>query len=304
MKVVTDTDNLGIVALGTFDGIHLGHQAIIAKARSWASQRSLPLTVLTFKNHPQHLFGQAPPLLMTAKSKVDFLAKLGVDQLLMVDFTPQFAQQTGAEFIKWLIERGTRGAVVGYNYTFGRGGTTGAQKLATAPFPVEIVEPVMVEGILASSSAIRSALLDGEIPTATMLLGRPYSLSGTVVRGAARGRTLGLPTANIAPQEPVLLPREGVYIARAHGLGLNGKLGVLNLGPCPTFEQMKLTVELFLPNWEGDLYGQDLSVEFIRYLRPQRRFSSPQALVVQVEADLAELRKEGAVWEKGRGEHF
>lgn len=305
MKVITGTtQKAGIAALGTFDGIHLGHQKIISQARSWAMELALPLTVITFIQHPQHLFGTAPSPLMTKEQKERFLAQLGVDQLLLLDFTPQFAQQTPEEFIAFLEKIGVQGAVVGYNYTFGKDGTAGPEHLSLAPFPVRVVAPVKVQGFCVSSSAIREALQAGELEKANRLLGRFYSIQGTVVPGQARGRTFGIPTANIAPEGKILLPKEGVYIARATGQALQNRLGVLNLGPCPTFDQKQLTVELFLPGWQGDLYGQELKVEFIRYLRPQRRFPSPQALVAQIEKDLAELRKEGAAWQNSEVERY
>jgi riboflavin kinase/FMN adenylyltransferase len=303
LKVVTETiKKAGIAALGTFDGVHLGHQQIIRKAQIWAAELGLPLTVITFINHPQHLFGKAPSLLMGVQQKERFLSQLGVDQLLLLDFTPRFAQQTAAEFIAFLTGMEVQGAVVGYNYTFGKGGTAGPKELSQAPFPVKVVNAVEIEGSAVSSSRIRQALREGDLKTATQLLARPYSIEGTVVAGQRRGRTFGIPTANIAPDRALLLPKEGVYIVRASGPALEGRLGVLNLGPCPTFDQRQLTVELFLPQWQGDLYGQELTVEFIRYLRCQRRFPSPQALVEQIEKDLAELRKEAAVWEN-RTEH-
>ena len=293
MKVVTTTKEAGITALGTFDGLHLAHQQIIAEARRWAAELALPLSVLTFKEHPQKLWGNCPPLLMTLDEKIDFLAQLGVDNLLLLDFTPQIAALSDREFIALLEDFGGCGAVVGYNYTFGRGGAAGPSILADkAPFPVKVVPKVQVDGISVSSSRIREALAQGDVSLAAKLLGRPYSITGKVVHGAGRGRTLGIPTANIEPKKDILVPKAGVYIVKARGGTICTRFAVLNLGPCPTFEQFHQTLEVFLPNWQGDLYGQLLTVEFLRYLRAQRRFPTAGELQAQIKLDLAEMEKE------------
>jgi riboflavin kinase/FMN adenylyltransferase len=293
VKVVSRTQKAGIAALGTFDGLHLGHQAIVARAKAWALELALPVTVITFRRHPLELWGKAPPALMTLRQKESALAELGVDMLLPLDFTPKLAGLTGHDFIAFLRRLGVRGAVVGYNYTFGKGGEAGPGELALwAPFPVKIVEKVEAAGIPVSSSRIREALSAGEMMEARQLLGRSYAISGTVVSGAGRGRILGFPTANLEVPPEILLPKEGVYTVRAAGANMGAGGAVLNLGPCPTFGQMFQTIELFLPNFQGDLYGQTLTVEFIRYLRPQRRFAEPALLVRQIKADLAELRKD------------
>lgn len=298
MKVLTVAEGLGVTALGTFDGLHLGHRAVILRGRELAQRRGLPLSVVTFRRHPLFfLEGNCLPPLLSYGEREALLAEWGVDQLLLLDF-PQVSELTPSDFIAFLAAAGTKGAVVGYDYSFGKGGSAGPRELEAGPFSVEVVEQVLVGNLVPSSSGIREALLEGDLFLAQQLLGRAYSLSGTVVAGAGRGRTFNLPTANLALGEALFLPRKGVYTVRAHGAAFGHMFALLNLGACPTFGQEETTIELFLPQWSGDLYGANLKVDFIRYLRPQQQFASPQALRAQVEADLGELRKEKARWQE------
>jgi riboflavin kinase / FMN adenylyltransferase len=288
----------GAVAMGNLDGVHRGHQALVEATVSEARQRGSAAVVLTFDPHPARVLvpEHAPRALMTLGQKREVLATLGVDALLVLPFTPERATQSAEDFAASVLKDDLAAAVVvvGESFRFGHGR---AGSLATLQdlgerlgFAVKGVAPVLEDGIPVSSSRVRAAVAAGDVKLAAVLLGRPYALDGTVVAGDGRGRTIGIPTANLAPVNE-LLPARGVYASRARtALSPSPLAAVVNVGQRPTFGGTTVTIEAHLLDFQGDLYGTSLRVEFLEHLREEARFSSPEALVAQIQADIAHTR--------------
>ena len=285
------------VAVGNFDGVHRGHQALVAAAVTRARAAGEAAVVLTFDPHPAAVLRPqaAPAALTTLAQKEELLAALGVDRLVVVPFDRRLAGLAPEAFATEVLEQavGARHVVVGESFRFGRGRAGDPQGLVelgrTRGFGVEVVPPVMEEGQPISSSRVREALAGGRVDEALRLLGRAYFVDGLVERGDGRGRTLGIPTANLAP-EPQILPARGVYAARC-ALG-DGSLqaAVVNVGERPTFGGGRVRLEAHLIGFEGDLYGSRLRVAFHERLRDEQRFANAEALVAQIRADVAAAR--------------
>lgn len=288
-----------VVALGNFDGIHLGHVRLLQHAVKTARREGLPAYVLTFTPHPQAVLNGVPvPLLLDREEKEAKLAALGIDFLVYWPFTVSLMQMAPEEFVREVLWRHfhPRVVCVGFNFTFGHGGRGTAAELARLGerfgFRTLIEAAVMVDGMVVSSSAIRAALTRGDIGTARKLLGYwPYR-RGRVVPGNRRGRSLGYATANLLPPPEVLCPAPGVYAARTR-VEERWWPSVLNLGSRPTFgEDLPPTLEVHLLDYHGgELYGREILVEFRRRLRPERKFASPEELRAQIQRDAEEARR-------------
>jgi len=292
-----------VVAIGSFDGVHLGHQAVIGEAielmQHLGEGRRSPGTVaaLTFDPHPAKLLAPdlAPALIATVEQRATWLGQAGVNHVVLLPFDAKLAAIPAEEFITDILIGQLRaaGVVVGFDFTFGKGGK-GNTRLLTEEgvrqgLQVRIVEPFHLDGLLVSSTKIREFILSGRVYGAMILLGRPFELSGEVVRGKARGRTLGFPTANVVPVQEIK-PANGVYAAQAR---VNGELidAAVSIGIVPTFDNGNdITVEAYLLDFEGDLYGKTISLDFIKRLRPERRFDGPEALVAQITEDVKQVR--------------
>ncbi|MES1210081.1 MAG: bifunctional riboflavin kinase/FAD synthetase [Pseudomonadota bacterium] len=290
------------VAIGNFDGVHLGHQALIAEARGRARAPDAAVA-LTFMPHPARLFApaKAPPLIMPLDRRLALLAQAGADVAVVQPFTAGFAAIEAQDFVADVLVRdlGAADVVVGYDFTFGRGRGGNVQRLqewgAALGVSVAVIPAVTVDGAPCSSTRIRALVAAGDMRRAAALLGRPFEVEGVVVRGAARGRTLGFPTANLAP-ETELAPRLGIYAARAcicedDTVG-PGFAAAVSIGRNPTFEAdgAPVTVEAHLLDFAGDLYGRRLRLELVEWLRDEQRFASVDALVAQIAADVARVR--------------
>lgn len=289
-----------VVAIGNFDGVHLGHERLFEVTRARAAAVGGEAVVLTFEPHPAKLLAPAlaPPLLTTPEQKLERIAACGIEVCVVLPFTRELAAQSPDEFVRGIIVDGlgAREVVVGYDFTYGHKRAGNVDTLRTEGtrlgFAVHVVPPVTVEGIVASSTKIREFVHEGNVTGARLLLGRPYAVDGRVVRGAGRGRPLGVPTANVATENE-LLPRPGVYAARVGILdGSGARLGaVVNLGTNPTFvADGRLSLEAHLLDWEGDLYDRRVRVEFLAWLRPEERFPGPEALVAQIRRDIEAAR--------------
>ncbi|MBE3575947.1 MAG: bifunctional riboflavin kinase/FAD synthetase [Firmicutes bacterium] len=287
------------VALGTFDGVHLGHQKLIRAMVDSARRANLQAVVFTFDRHPLQVLRpqSAPPSLTDNEGRARQIAQTGADLLLVCPFTPEFAALPPEAFVQKILGEmlQARQVWVGFNFTFGRGGAgTAAQLLhLAAPLGMEVhvLPAVRVGGQVVSSSLIRKLLLAGRVAEAARLLGRPYCLSGKVVRGEGRGRQLGFPTANLQIDPGLLWPADGVYAARAGLAGAAEEYGALvSIGDKPTFGGRQRVLEAYLIDWQGSLYGSELRVEFLEWLRPQIRFPGAAALRAQMEEDLAKVR--------------
>jgi riboflavin kinase/FMN adenylyltransferase len=301
MDVSPGTDTLSrrprdaVVAIGNFDGIHLGHQRLLELARERARALRGEAIVLTFEPHPARVLAPrlAPPLLFPRARKRELIAAAGIDLLVEEPFTAALAALPPAEFVGRVLVAGlgAREVVVGYDFTYGNRRRGTAETLRAEPgLAVHVVPQVTVQGLAASSTKIREFLLEGNVAGARLLLGRDFDVDGEVVRGAGRGRGLGIPTANVAV-EGEILPRRGIYAVTASVDGGPPHPAAASLGVNPTFgDGGPLTVEVHLLDFDGDLYGRRLRVGFRARLRDEERFSSVDALVAQIRRDLAAAR--------------
>jgi len=281
-----------VVALGTFDGVHLAHQKILATAVSRARALGLGALACTFDPHPLEVLQpeRAPAPITTLEENLALIAEQGLDAAVVIHFTPDFSRVEPEAFVRDALHRTlkVRELVVGFNHTFGRGARGNATLLqALAPslgFVVHVIPPLTVDGVVVSSSVIREALRGGDVKQATRFLGHPYTVRGRVLRGKGRGRQLGFPTANLKPErELILVP--GVYAASARWGGGEAR-AVVNVGVRPTFGEGEYWVEAYLLNFSGDLYDQPLTLAFLERIRPERMFPSVEALKAQVVRDI------------------
>ena len=299
MEIFTDIDSLGntpsAVTVGSFDGVHRGHMAMITEARELAASRGLPLTVVTFARHPRLLFSgsDAPFLLTSTDDKLSLLERAGVERCLLLPFDNAMASLTAEEFMHDILlqKLGVRMLAVGYDHHFGRPQTgEGISQYVGygREMGVEVVQlhPYTPDGQKISSSRVRGELAAGDVEAAARMLGRNYSLQGRVVHGEAVGRRLGFPTANISLLEPLqLLPLDGVYECTIK-VRLQCYRGVMNVGCKPTVNGSSRTIEVFIIGFDGDIYGEPVVVEFVRRLRGERRFAGLDDLRAQIESDV------------------
>lgn len=287
--------------IGSFDGVHLGHCAMLRELRLKAAEKGLPVMVITFASHPRMLFnaGCEPFLLCSREEKQARLAALGVDILVFLDFNEAMASMPAFEFMNSVLlsSLGVRLLAVGYDHHFGKpcagegvedyisyGKQLGIDVFSTSPFTMD--------GGKVSSSAVRRLLAAGDASAAARLLGRSYSFSGKVVHCAGIGRTIGFPTANVEPADNMqLLPSNGVYEVAVYVSAIKYK-GVMNIGVKPTVSSANIrTVEVHIIDFSGDIYGHSVGVEVVRRLRDERSFSNLNALRLQIETDVARVKK-------------
>ena len=277
------------LAVGEFDGVHLGHREVIRGAD----------TVLTFEPHPRTVVAPAaaPKLLTSLAIKADLIASLGVDELVVIPFDGERMAQTAQEFIDHeLIERlGAQRVSVGENFRFGNRARGDADLLrAQDAFETRVVEMVELEGEIISSTHIRGLVAAGDVTTAERFLGDPFHMRGIVAHGDKRGRTLGFPTANLVPDPRLVVPDHGIYACRAEVDG-ETHIAAVNVGVRPTFKTGRgLLVEAFLLDFDGDIYGRELRLDFLERLRGERRFDSVDALIEQMGQDVVETRRVAA----------
>jgi riboflavin kinase/FMN adenylyltransferase len=286
-----------VLTLGNFDGVHRGHQAIIARTLEFAEECGRDALLTTFRPHPLKVIrpDSAPPLLMDHDEKMRRIEELGVGHSLVIPFTPAFAQISAEDFVRRVLHDALQASAVfvGNNFNFGRGREGNLDLLRRLGEPLGIQVPEMkdflVLGSPVSSSRIRRAIQSGEVELARELLGRPFTLTGTVVRGDSRGMKLGFPTANLKTASEIL-PGDGVYVTRA--VTSSGQYpAVTNIGNRPTFEGASHAVETHFLEPPGDLYDQDLAVQFLSRLRPEVRFASQEQLVRQIATDVDKARR-------------
>ncbi len=288
-----------VLTVGTFDGVHLGHRAVLREVEERARGRGLESVLVTFDRHPLSVVRprDAPPILTTPSEKKEILAQTGLDRVGLLPFTRNLSLYRPEEFVRLiLVERyRVRELVVGRDHGFGRSRSGDAETLRRAGerhgFGVDVVPEVRVDGEAVSSTRIRRAVEEGRAADAAAALGRPYSFTGTVVRGSGRGRELGFPTANLRPPgDPKLMPAPGIYAVRA-SLPSGARAGLLHLGPRPTFDDAAPSVELYLLDFEGDLYGRRVRVDVLERLRDVASFPSSDDLVEQMEEDRRRARE-------------
>ena len=282
------------ITVGTFDGVHLGHCDVLHRLVSLARANEMASVLVTFAPHPNEVVrpSAVPMMLTPGMEKFEALATVGIDYCVIVPFTRDLASFTAAEFVRHILRPRYRmeALMIGHDHGFGRDRAGGREQLMALGlsdgFRVEQVTPVsLADGTVVSSSVIRKAVADGDLESARAGLGRRYSISGTVLRGHQRGRTIGFPTINLGtPHERKLLPPAGVYAAIVQTRG--GAYGaMMNLGARPTVSDARQTVEAHLLDFAGDLYDQTVRIDFVATLRPIRRFNGLEELKSQLELD-------------------
>lgn len=286
-----------VLTIGSYDGLHLGHQEIIKRVIELARKGEGESVVLTFEPHPVRFLHPELyiPLITPYHKKMVLLARMGVNVTINLPFTREIARMSAPAFIEDIVQGriGPRTIVVGFNFTFGKGrkGTVeGLKEMGDRlGFAVEVIPPFRLEGEVVSSTRIRELISDGKVKEASRLLGGPFIILGKVIHGHSRGKSLGFPTANIEISQE-LYPREGVYAATVLVDGQRYD-GVVNVGTNPTFGNGKLAVEVFLFEYSGDLYGKEIEVAFIDRLRDEKIFPSAEELVRQIEIDVQKARE-------------
>jgi riboflavin kinase/FMN adenylyltransferase len=298
MRLFHGTDNAEIarptvLTLGVFDGLHLGHQLIMSTVVERARECQAVPTVITFDPHPRAVLHpeSAPPLLQTFDQKIEAFSVLGIEQTIVVRFTKAFAQIEATEFLREVVRERlqAREVYLGCGFAFGRNREGNIELLrkvsAELGFRAREVPEVRLRGERISSSKIRELLSEGRVNLARRMLGRPYGVEGRVVRGRERGRTIGFPTANLRPENRVI-PRNGVYVTATLIEGV-WRRSVTNIGTRPTFERdaMQASIETYVMDWTGDLYGDVVRVRFLHRLRDERKFASIDELKRQIAHD-------------------
>jgi len=305
MKVVNDTneycsDEPSVVTIGTFDGLHIGHKKIISGLIAKAKELKSKSVVITFEPHPRTVVSNNfdIKILTTIDEKKKVLSEIGIDQLCIINFTKEFSKQTYKEFLENIIieKNKAQHIIIGYDHKFGKdrnGDKNNLLELSEEKnIGVTIVSAKEVEDTIISSTKIREALLEGNIDLANKMLGRNYSLSGVVVEGTKRGRTLGFPTANLEVGDKTkLIPQNGVYFVEVK-VSSQEYYGVLNIGLRPTFNnRVEPIAEVHILAFDKNIYGENITIEFIERLRDEKKFNSIDELKVQIAKDVKEAKE-------------
>ncbi|MBI3743027.1 MAG: bifunctional riboflavin kinase/FAD synthetase [Chloroflexi bacterium] len=292
----TRVDRPAALTIGVFDGVHTGHRYLMDQVRAAAKRDGLAAGVVTFRNHPATVLAPHIPhtYLCSVDERLALLRDTGVDYVVPVTFTKELSQLRARDFVDALVKRvRMKRLLCGPDFALGKGREGTVPVLESLGremgFAVEHVKPLVRDGMVISSTAVREALKAGNIRLATSLLGRRYRLNGPVVKGDQRGRTLGFPTANIAVDAYYALPADGIYATVAH---IDGKAfdSATNIGVRPTFGVLGRTVEAYIMDFSGDLYGKHVDLEIVERLRPEERFASVDALIAQMHRDVAAAR--------------
>ncbi len=285
-------------AIGDFDGVHLGHRQVIGRAVQLADQKGLKSAVMTFCPHPREVLGhkQYSRSLAPFSKKSQLLKQLGVDDIWAVRFDEEFSKVEPEQFFENMLALlNIDTIVVGFDFTFGhrgRGTPDLLKELGKGNINVEVVPPYKIDGEKVSSTCIRELLLEGEVELANKYLGRRYAVSGTVVEGEKRGRTIGFPTANIALDDSYVIPAKGVYAVNVACQGQKHH-GVMNIGVKPTFHgdlDVEPTLEVHILDFDRSIYGEAVEVEFVKFIRKEQKFGSVEALIKQIAQDAETAR--------------
>ncbi|TDE17470.1 bifunctional riboflavin kinase/FAD synthetase [Dyadobacter psychrotolerans] len=289
--------DFAVVTSGTFDGVHIGHKKILSRLREISQLSGGETVVLTFWPHPRTVVSedsQSLQLLSTIEEKIELFAQLGIDHLAIIPFTRSFSELSSEDFIHQILvdKIGTKKLVIGYDHRFGKNREGSfeflKQNCSQYGFEVEEIPRQDIEDMAISSSRIRKALVTGQIHEANELLGRQYNISGTVVKGKQLGRTIGFPTANVHPDESYkLIPQNGVYVIKATYKDETFK-GMLNIGVRPTVDGTSKTIEAHLFDFDKEIYGEELQLELLHYLRPEQKFDGLPSLMARIKLDREE----------------
>jgi len=285
-----------LLTIGVFDGVHAGHRYLLEKLQQRAVERSLLSGVVTFAPHPQSVLhpDNQLPWLTDLEDRIKAFQELGVDTVIALTFTPKVAQLSAPDFMSLLKDYlKMRGIMVGPDFALGRGREGNINLLRTLgnemQFTVEVILPYTIDGQVVSSTLIRHALIQGDMKRVEKLMGHRFYLKGKVITSDKRGRVLGFPTANLEAKPQQALPDNGIYATRTQ---VDGKVfpSATNIGSRPTFGEGKQMVETHLLNYEGNLYGKDIRIEFVQKLRDEQRFPSSEELKAQIETDVREVQ--------------
>lgn len=287
-----------IFALGFFDGVHLGHQALLKACRELAEQQNCRAGVVTFTAHPDALvLGKAPVLLTTTEDRKRLLQLYGAEIVLQLPFDAAMQAMPWPEFLEFLIAQGAGGFVCGADFRFGHKGAGNAEILRDYcqkhGLCCAVVPEQNIDGITVSSTHIRKLLAEGRVTEANRFLGHPHCLTGTVIAGKQLGRTIGFPTANLRFPEGILIPKCGVYATKVTVDGAEFS-AITNIGSRPTVNGEGVTVESHLLDFSGDLYGKEISLFFLDFLRPEEKFATLEALKAQIQKDIAQTAERAA----------
>jgi riboflavin kinase / FMN adenylyltransferase len=281
-----------VVTIGVFDGVHLGHQQLLGNVVESSRRMHAESVCVTFDPHPDEVLrpGAAMVHLTSLEDRLALVRAAGITEIVLLEFTLELAQLSPEEFMGFLLRRfQLRELWVGSDFALGKGRSGSAERLAAigAEHSFRVIElpPVEIEGQVVSSSRIRRFLADGQVESAAQLLGRPHRVAGEVVRGDGRGRGLGFPTANVAVDDRIALPGDGVYAVTCSMHGHDTMPGVASIGVRPTFDGSDRRLEVHLLGFDGDLYGQRLSTDFVAFLRGEERFESAEELIRQMRED-------------------
>ena len=305
MKIITDLAKItkpfhkACITIGNFDGVHQGHQYLFSEVQKRAYQHGGTSVAITFRPHP--LLVVRPDvgikLISTCEQKRELIELAGIDVLIIIPFTKEFAKTKAEDFVNSILldKIGMKELIVGYDYCFGKGreGTTDYLKAQGQEkgFPVTVVEPLYVDDIIASSTQVRQLVTEGNMRAVRKLLGRYYQIRGEVQQGQQRGGTeLGFPTANLHIEDTDLCPKHGVYVTQVI---FEGQCygGVLNIGKNPTFDGDRITVETFIFDFNEDIYGKPIKVNLLRHLRAEKKFSGPDELIHQIKQDVTRAKE-------------
>ena len=283
-----------IFALGFFDCVHLGHQALLRECVTLARQLGCETAAITFDRHPQSLYREAPPLISTAADRVFLLRHYGMETVVCLPVTEEVLSTPWEKFLEELLEQGAAGFVCGDDFRFGFRGEGNSEKLKSfcqrRGLPCVMVPEQTVDGIRVSSTYIRRQLETGDMGTAVKFLGHPHILTGTVVPGQQLGRRLGIPTANLRLPEGLAVPKFGVYACRTEIDGISYP-AVTNIGTRPTVAGKGITVEPWILDYSGDLYGREIRLGFHYFLRPERKFASLEELKQEIHRNALQTRE-------------
>ena len=284
-----------VLTIGNFDGVHLGHQALLSRAVCLAGELGAPAVAYTFEPHPRVVLqpDRHPPRILHIEDRIRLLGEAGIEAVVVEEFSPAFSQHPAAWFVEEVLGNRLepRSLVVGHDFRFGRGreGTREWVERGLPDLPLDCLDALEADGVVVSSSRVRERVASGNVEGAATLLGRPYFVRGKVVPGDGRGRTLGFPTANLELSSE-LTPGRGIYAVQVEREG-HRLPGVANLGVRPTFGGKRFTVEIHLLDFADDLYGEALAVHFVGRVRDEQRFDSVDALTERIAQDVAEARE-------------
>lgn len=304
MIIITDLEELKeplnnpVLTIGNFDGVHKGHIVLFEKVKEIAQSINGQSAVMTFEPHPIKVMkpGNGPPLITPTKQKLRLISEAGIDVILSIPFTAQFAAISGRDFVKDILVKkiGVKEVVVGYDYTFGSRRQGDIDLLRSmgkeTGFKVHVVDSIHLNNTLVSSTSVRNLVQAGDLIEAKRLLGRDYQISGTVTKGAGRGgRVLGIPTANLLPVDE-LIPKKGVYAVQVE-MDTGHYYGACNIGNNPTFGGNTLSIETHLFDFSGDILGKEFTIKFIKRLRQEKTFGSKEELAAQIKEDIRQARE-------------